>query len=190
MIRGGVGPKSSLNRPNVVERRDVRGYGPDSRGLREGPGGRDPGGMSPFIHRPARPGDRPAVEALLDVSALPVGGLDPALTGFVVAEDGAGRVIGCAGLEEYDGYGLLRSVAVAPAARGAGVGATLTAAVLEEARRRGLRAVYALTTTAERYFTRLGFEVIGRDDIAPPVRQSEEFSSICPSTATALRIGL
>ena len=146
--------------------------------------------MSRLHYRPARPADRPAVEALLEACDLPVGGVDSALDGFVVLEDDGGVLMGCAGLEEYGGYGLLRSVAVAPAARGGGLGARLTTAVVDEARRRRLHALYALTTTAAGYFPRLGFEVIERGEIAAPVRQSEEFSTICPATATALRLVL
>lgn len=146
--------------------------------------------MSHAQPRPARPEDHPGIEALLRSCALPLAGVDAAITGFVVMEDDAGVLIGCAGLEEYGEYGLLRSVAVSPEARGRGVGARLTGAVVEEARRRGLRALYGLTTTAERYFPRLGFEVIGRGDIAAPIRRSEEFSTICPATAIALRLVL
>jgi amino-acid N-acetyltransferase len=62
--------------------------------------------------------------------------------------------------------------------------------VLDEARAQGLAGVYALTTTAERYFPRLGFEVIERADVPAPVQESLEFRSICPASAVALRLKL
>ena len=146
--------------------------------------------MSKDQLRAARPDDRSEVEALLRASDLPAVGLVPDLAGFVVVEAGNGGLVGCAGLEEYGGYGLLRSVAVAAEARGAGLGALLTEAIVAEARRRGLRALYALTTTADRYFPRFGFEVIERSAVALPVQRSGEYAEICASTAVTLRLDL
>lgn len=137
--------------------------------------------------RPAHPADLPAVVELLHAEGLPSEGVDPSLGGFVVAEEGAGRVLGVAGLERYDRFGLLRSVAVSAEARGRGLGARLTEAVLEGAASRGLVEVYALTTTAADYFPRLGFEVVARAAVPAPVRASAEFSTLCPASAVALR---
>ena len=143
--------------------------------------------MSEISLRAATPTDHPAVVSLLHASALSSEGVDPDLAGFAVAESG-GRVVGVAGLERYGAYGLLRSVAVADDQRGQGLGARLTDAVIAEARARGLAALYALTTTAERYFPRLGFEVIRRDAVPAAVQESAEFRTICPSSAVALRL--
>jgi amino-acid N-acetyltransferase len=115
--------------------------------------------------------------------------VDPGLAGFLVAEAGD-AIVGVAGLERYGEDGLLRSVAVAPDRRGAGLGARLTSAVVMEARSQGLAGLYALTTTAERYFPRLGFEVIERSELPGTVRTSREFSSLCPESAVALRLRL
>jgi amino-acid N-acetyltransferase len=145
--------------------------------------------MSEISIRAARPADRPGVLSLLDASALPSDGVDPALAGFLVAEEGD-AIVGVAGLERYGEDGLLRSVAVAPARRGAGLGARLTGAVVAEARSLGLAGVYALTTTAERYFPRLGFEVIERSELPWTVRSSGEFRTVCPDSAVALRLRL
>ena len=139
--------------------------------------------------RRATPADRPAVASLLSASDLSSEGVDPELAGFAVAERN-GVLVGVAGLERYGDDGLLRSVAVAGDSRGLGLGARLTRAVLDDARARGLAGVYALTTTAERYFPRLGFEVIERSDVPAPVRESLEFRSLCPSSAIALRLNL
>ena len=139
--------------------------------------------------RPATAADRPAILDLLRAQDLPLDGLDPELAGFQVLEE-AGRLVGVAGLETYGDWGLLRSVAVAGDRRGAGLGARLTRAVLEEARARGLEGVYALTTTAAGYFPRLGFEEVDRAAVPEPVRGSAEFTTICPSSAVALRLQL
>ena len=94
--------------------------------------------------------------------------------------------MGCAGLERYGAAGLLRSVAVDPGARGLGIGARLTAYVLDTATRAGIRRVYLLTETAPDFFVRFGFRRIGREEVDPAVRQSAEFAELCPVSAQAM----
>jgi amino-acid N-acetyltransferase len=47
-----------------------------------------------------------------------------------------------------------------------------------------------LTTTAERYFPRFGFERVDRKDVPESVRASVEFTSACPSSAIVMRKSL
>jgi N-acetylglutamate synthase-like GNAT family acetyltransferase len=82
--------------------------------------------------------------------------------------------------------GLLRSVAVAGDERGRGTGARLVERALSNALGRGLHTVTLLTTTAADYFPRFGFREVGRDDVPSSVRASDEFRSVCPSTATVM----
>ena len=70
----------------------------------------------------------------------------------VVASDGD-RLVGCAAIEPYDGAALLRSLAVVPDRRGAGVGTRLVHAVEDLARDRGARSLILLTETAEPWFS-------------------------------------
>jgi amino-acid N-acetyltransferase len=134
----------------------------------------------------ARSDDGAAIIDLLTTSALPTEGLTEHLMTAVVARNN-GHVVGCAALELYDDGALLRSVAVDPVAKGKGVGSRLVAVALDLARSRGARMVYLLTTTAEAWFPRFGFERITRDEVADGVRRSAEFTSVCPSTATVMR---
>src|SRR5262249_43906738 len=123
---------------------------------------------------------------LLADSRLPVAGFSDRLeTAFVARENGV--VVGSAALEVYPDGALLRSVAVSPRVQGQGLGRELTDAAVGLARDRRVPAVYLLTTTAERYFPRLGFERIERADVPPGVQTSIEFQSACPSTAAVLR---
>jgi amino-acid N-acetyltransferase len=122
---------------------------------------------------------------LLAAAGLPLEGLADARELLVARE--AGAVIGCAAIEIYEDGGLLRSVAVAPAFRGTGLGRTLVEAALTRAQALNLPAVFLLTTTAERYFPRFGFEAIERDAVPDSVRRSVEFTSACPSTAVVMR---
>lgn len=139
--------------------------------------------------RPAGASDFPAIVALLEDAALPTDGIDGPGTDLLVAELD-GRIVGLAGLERYGETALLRSVAVARAARGRGLGALLSTRMLEAAALAGARAVYLLTTTAESCFPRLGFRTVGREAVPAPVRESVEFTTACPSTATAMVLEL
>ena len=149
--------------------------------------GSPPGKMTPRDARlrPAAPADLPAVERLLAESGLPLDGVREALPTFVVAES-ADALVGVAGLEVRGDDDLLRSVAVAPAWRAHGVGRALVMRLIADAEARGLRALYLLTTTAERYFPSFGFEVLSRDDVPAAVRATVEFTSACPASATVM----
>ncbi len=139
--------------------------------------------------RQAAAADWPAVEALLGAHQLPREGARQHLDHFIVAEQ-HGRVIGCIGLERYGDAGLLRSCAVAQTHRGTGIGALLTRALLDGARRAGLRQLVLLTTTAENYFARFGFVQISRDAIPVELQDSAEFRGACPASATAMQLVL
>jgi amino-acid N-acetyltransferase len=135
--------------------------------------------------RPARADDLDPVLELLRSAELPGAGVAEHFTGFVVADDGS-AIVGAAGVERYGEHALLRSVAVAPEWRGRGLGAQLVDRALELARQVAVKDVFLLTTTAEHYFPRHGFRVVGRDDVPAPVRASVEFRGACPASATVM----
>ena len=139
--------------------------------------------------RAAGPADWDQVATLLAASALPLDGARDHLGEFILAERD-GQVVGCAAVERYGDAGLLRSVAVASSERGQGTGTTLVGQCLSDASRSGIRTVVLLTTTAERYFPRFGFEVIGRDAVPEAVRASAEFQGACPASATVMALTL
>jgi amino-acid N-acetyltransferase len=130
--------------------------------------------------------DAPSILQLLRNSGLPIDGLLDHLNTALVARDGA-AIVGCAAVEVYSDGALLRSVAVAPQARGHGVGEGLTNAALTLARSLQTPAVYLLTTTAEAYFPRFGFVQTSRALVPMSVQQSIEFRSACPASAIVMR---
>jgi len=142
--------------------------------------------------RAATGGDLPAIEQLLVSSGLPTAGVADALRGFIVAEsEDDKRIVGVAGLEVCcDEYALLRSTAVEPEWRGTGLGRRLVTHVIAEAESRGIRALYLLTTTAERYFPSFGFVETQRDAVPDEVKQTVEFREACPSSATVMALEL
>ena len=142
--------------------------------------------MTDVVITPAQPADVDVIEAFLDREHLPLAGLRDHPQHMFVAR-AASRIVGCASLELYGDAALLRSVAVDAAYRGSGIGADLTRAVLRLAERRAVSTVYLLTTTAERFFPRFGFEMIDRADVPPAVRMSAEFAHACPSSAFVMR---
>lgn len=127
--------------------------------------------------------------ALLARSDLPGDGLAEHAATLLVARDGD-RVVGSAALELYGHAALLRSVAVDAERRGTGLGQRLTDAALDLARQRGVRAVYLLTETAAEFFPRFGFRTLARDAVDPAVRESVEFTTLCPASATAMVLDL
>jgi amino-acid N-acetyltransferase len=142
------------------------------------------------VIRPAEAADLPGVERLLAGAALPTDGLaDQFPAAYVVATSPDGP-IAAAGVEVHDTCGLLRSVVVAPSARGTGLGKALVADRLAWARAAGLREVYLLTTTAPDFFAALGFARLERAAAPPPIRSSREFASLCPGTSVLMRLVL
>ena len=135
--------------------------------------------------RSAAPEDLAAVERLLTDSGLPLDGVSESFDTFVVAEVGS-DLVGVAGLEVCCDNALLRSVAVRPEWRSHGVGRALVTRAIADAEGRGLRALYLLTTTAERYFPSFGFRTISRDDVPAEISQTVEFREACPASATAM----
>jgi amino-acid N-acetyltransferase len=129
--------------------------------------------------------DLPSVQNLLASAGLPFEDVDSHLDHFVVVWDGK-RLVGVVGLEIHGGRGLLRSLAVDPAARGTGLGKALTKEILSRAGSNGVNTVGLLTTTAEKFFRKQGFTVIPRADIPDWIRESSEFRIYCPSTAVCM----
>jgi len=139
--------------------------------------------------RPARPADLSAIETLLGSLDLPTAGVGDQIGEFVVAEDG-GAIVATAGLEVYGRAALLRSVAVRPDHQGRGLAQLLVRRLLERARAGGITQVFLLTTTAEEYFRRMGFEAIGDSTVDPAVRASKEFGDCCCVGAHAMKLEL
>ena len=135
---------------------------------------------------PATERDLPGIHALLERLRLPLAGVDEHLPTMLVARDGE-EIIGTAALEMYADGALLRSVAVEPRQQGKRLGHQLTDAALQLAATRGARTVFLLTTTAERFFPKFGFEPINREQVPASVRESVEFQSACPASAIVMR---
>jgi len=129
----------------------------------------------------------PEVVALLQISSLPIAGAAEHFDSFLVTRAEDGSLAGCVGLEIHGGVGLLRSLAVASPARGSGLGTRLVERLLDLARAKGVETLYLLTTSAEDYFPRFGFERLAREDADPKLEASEELRGACPASAVLMR---
>lgn len=136
--------------------------------------------------QPAKQTDLSAVRALLGLERLPASDVDErALERFLIWRDDT-RVSGVVGLELYGEVALLRSLVVAPHARGQGAGRALTQAAEGLAAELGATTIYLLTTTAERFFAARGYRNIDRGDAPKSIQGTTQFSALCPSTAVLM----
>lgn len=134
----------------------------------------------------AKAADESAIRQLLEDCGLPTDDLTVELLGnFLVQRDGA-QVVAVGGLELLGRDALLRSVAVAPAYRGADMGVRMVRALEAVGQQEGCRRLYLLTTTAAGFFDRLGYRRIAREAAPPQVRATRQYSALCPSSSTLM----
>jgi len=126
---------------------------------------------------------------LLNENNLPTSDLELRKQVFFVAREES-KIVGCIGIELYKKKGLLRSLAVAENIKKSGVGRKLHNQIIEFAITNGLEKLYLLTTTANKYFEKLGWLKIERSLVPDAVLNSSEFSSICPSTAICMELSI
>ncbi len=138
---------------------------------------------------PARAEDLGRLSSLLEEAGLPLAGFGTRLDATLVARSQL-DIAGGVALELYGEEALLRSLVVAPSARGGGLGERMTEAALELARARGARRVWLLTTTAERYFPRFGFRPVLRAELPAALASSAELRGACPASAVAMALEL
>jgi amino-acid N-acetyltransferase len=126
---------------------------------------------------------RSTAVALLQSQGLPISDItDEHLEHFFFVGSG-GSPAGLVGLELYGTDALLRSLVVGENARGNGLGSTLVEHAEQYAASNRVRSIYLLTTTAETFFKRLGYERIDRSQAPPSIRGTREFASLCPASS-------
>jgi amino-acid N-acetyltransferase len=130
--------------------------------------------------------DSAHIRALLAAAQLPTDDLDSIAPYCVVVRDEAERVVGTGALQWFGDVALLRSVAVAAEFRKAGLGRRIVAELEKTARAAGISQLVLLTTTARGFFESLGYRVIDRQTVPQGLHQSEEFRSLCPSSAVCM----
>lgn len=129
---------------------------------------------------------RVEIICLLQSQNLPSQDLPADLSDFYVALEEE-KVIGLIGLERYDQYGLLRSMVVHPDHRNKQLAGTLVTMLEKDAHALGIKTLYLLTETADKYFSKKGYQTITRNEVPDVLKQSSEFSHVCPVSATVMK---
>lgn len=129
----------------------------------------------------AKPKDLAKLAALLEGCKLPMNDLEA--HDFIIAVDD-NVIIGCIGLE-LEGP-LLRSLAVEPSKRNQGIARELCERLLRHAAGQGAKEIYLVTDTADRFFERIGFVRINRDNAPESIRTHKQFTELCPSSAIVM----
>jgi amino-acid N-acetyltransferase len=143
-----------------------------------------------FHCEPARPHDLGRALELLRAERLPEHGVVEQFGHYLVVRE-LGQLVGVCGVEVHGEYGLLRSLVIDPGFRGQGAGDCLVRGLLDFAGPKlHLKALYLLTTTAQRYFERYGFHLVTREEAPAAIRESWELREGCPASAAFMKRSL
>lgn len=140
-----------------------------------------------ILFKLATPTDLPSVQNLLTENKLPIGGIEDQFETFIVAFTDDSKLIGCAGLEKYDNYGLIRSVVVQSAFQHKFLGSKLVEQVEQLAKKHTISQIYLLTETAKDFFAKKGYTVISRNDVPKHIQESYEYSTACKVSAVVMK---
>ena len=130
--------------------------------------------------------DLPEVLKLLRLVELPIEGVKEHFQNFFIERKDK-MTIGCIGIEIYGNLGLLRSVAIHPSFQGKGLGQQMVSKIEEYSAEKGLHKIYLLTDTAEKFFLKLGYLLVSRDEVDPRIKQSIEYTTLCPSSPVMMK---
>jgi len=137
--------------------------------------------------RPLPEGERPLLAAVLSAANLPSRDLSEPGREFFAFRDPRGTLVGYGGIEVLGADALLRSIVTVPEMRDRAYGVAIVDRMFALALRRGVRAVYLLTTTAVPFFERMGFAAIDRAEAPPAIAATREFTTYCPESAVLMR---
>jgi amino-acid N-acetyltransferase len=143
------------------------------------------GGTSVAELRAAADQDLGVIRLLLEQAGLPTSDLSTSKPEFIVLWDD-GRIVAAGALEPFGSAALVRSIVVAGDRRGAGLGRAIVQELEKVARAGRIGSLILLTQTAAEFFAQRGYRVIERIDVPQDIRESTEFRSLCPATATCM----
>lgn len=130
-----------------------------------------------------------SIASLLNENDLPVEDISFEKQEFwILEEDQEIRAI--CGIEKYEKYALLRSLTVKKNIQKKGYGTSIYSYVLDICKSDGIISMFLLTTTAPKFFNKLGWSTISRMAVPAEVQESEEFKSICPQSAVCMMLTL
>ncbi|PZP53390.1 MAG: GNAT family N-acetyltransferase [Agrobacterium fabrum] len=126
------------------------------------------------------------LKAALIEAHLPADDIEDQGRIFFKAASADGSIVGFSGVEACLGDYLLRSVVVLAYRRGEGLGRAVVNETLASLGRHG--DVFVATTSAASFFASIGFSDVPRDSVPAAVLATRQLSSICPSSATIMKL--
>jgi amino-acid N-acetyltransferase len=91
------------------------------------------------------------------------------------------------GLEHYGDFGLLRSLAITQSYQKKGLGKVLVDTIIELAQEKKIKTIFLLTLTAAEFFSHLDFQIIERESVPDEIKNTAEYSSICPQSSIVMK---
>lgn len=126
------------------------------------------------------------VLALLSSANLPTSDIGENVELFSLDIDE--QIIATAGLEINGKFGLLRSVSVIESQKGKGYGILIVQKLESYAKTHNIDTLYLLTTTASEFFQKkCNYEIVERTNVPIEIQNSQQFSSVCPSSAVVMK---
>jgi amino-acid N-acetyltransferase len=126
---------------------------------------------------------RSAAVALLQAQGLPFSDITVDHLEHFFFIEAHGSPTGLVGVEIYGTDALLRSLVIAEEARNQGLGSALVRHAEDYAAARQIRVMYLLTTTAENFFQRRGYQRVDRTQAPGSIRSTPEFAGLCPANS-------
>ena len=126
------------------------------------------------------------IRQLLSACELPTADISPSKSLLFFGSRSDAKLVGVIGLEVYGTVALLRSLAVDPTYRKHGIGRSLVDFAEAHAASVGVESLYLLTTTAATFFSRLGYSPASREEAPSFIKNSSQFSGLCPASSVFL----
>lgn len=137
------------------------------------------------IYREARESDFQRIRKLLESCGLPSLDVDGRKQKMFIAESD-GRLVAVGGIEKYGDVALVRSIAVAPEYRKNGMASNIYHLIEEYAHDSEVVALYLMTESAGGFFQKHGFKEQERKRVPGLIKQTDQYSRLCPSSATVM----
>ena len=126
--------------------------------------------------QPATDAELPELVEFLTTADLTLSGLDAATVRLWILRGSNGAIRGTTGFELSDDatHALIRSVAVAPGARGAGLGLRLARFALDAAAAAGAKRAWLFSRRSGQFWQKLGFEPADLDELAEALASTHQ----------------
>lgn len=142
--------------------------------------------MFNVVYQKASASQLSEVKKLLQRSNLPFEDIDAHFDNYFVAMI-ENEIVGVLGTEAYGRLALLRSMAVDVKYRNNEIANSLLQQILQISKENKIQTLFLLTTTAQNYFLKHGFEIVERNQLPDVIQNTKEFQDICPVSAVCMK---